>query len=229
MNADVQLILVAGGMGTRLGHALPKALVPINGTPLIVRTLQAFEDAQLAQSAIIVHPADFREAFAHAVEATFPEHTCTLIAGGAERSDSVRQGLAVLSSTTHIVLIHDAARPFVTHSAIEASIETARRDGAVTVACACKDTVLQVDEHDKLRETPPRSSLRLCQTPQAFQRDIIESAYSASSGIELTDDASLVQKMGVPVSVIDSSERNIKITTPQDIEYAEFLLKKGLV
>lgn len=229
MNADAQLIIVAGGMGTRLGHSLPKALVPINGTPLIVRTLQAFSESTLAQSAIIVHPVDFLNEFTTTIHAAFPNHACTFVAGGEERIDSVALGIASLSSNTTMVVIHDAARPFVQHATIQESIDVARRTGAVTVACACTDTVLQIDDQKQLLETPDRSTLRLCQTPQVFRRDIIESAYASSPLPGITDDASLVQRMGIPVTVVESSNLNIKITTPQDIEYAEFLMEKGLV
>ena len=229
MNADTQLIIVAGGMGTRLGHPLPKALVPINGTPLIVRTLHAFQDSNLALSAIVVHPADFYDEFIQIIEAVFPTHTCTFVAGGEERSDSVAQGLASLSSNTTIVVIHDAARPFIQPSTIQEAIDVAKRDGAATVACGCTDTVLQVDSQGHLLDTPERSTLRLCQTPQVFRRGIIESAYKTAQPPKATDDASLVQHMGIPVTVVESSDSNFKITTPQDIEYAEFLIGKGVV
>ncbi len=226
MNADAQLIIVAAGMGTRLSHPLPKALVPISGTPLIVHTLQAFETSCLTHSAIIVYPKAHQKDFQDALDTAFPKNTCTLIAGGQERADSVANGLKALSPSTTIVLIHDAARPFIEQPTIHASIDTARRDGAATVASACKDTVLEADPNGHLRNTPDRTTLRLCQTPQVFQRSIIEAAYASPTPDAITDDATRVHRMGIPVTIIECSDTNIKITTPQDIEYAEFLLEK---
>lgn len=229
MNADVQLIIVAGGMGTRLGHALPKALVPLADTPLLVHTIMAFQECELAHTAIIVHPAGYGDTFSEQLDTAFPGHRMTLIEGGQEREDSVANGLAALSPTSSIVAIHDAARPFIENQTILSAIDTARDYGASTVACACKDTVLQVNEALQLSSTPDRSSLRMCQTPQVFQRTIIEQAYKKTADGPITDDATRVQQLGHSVVVVEGSDKNIKITTPQDIEYAEFLLAKGLI
>lgn len=227
MNSDAQLIIVAGGIGIRLGYPLPKALVPIAGTPLIVHTLNAFVESTLNQTAIIVHPEKYRDEFEMALQSAFPHNTCSLVTGGEERDDSVAKGLAALADATAIVLIHDAARPFTEHTIIQESIDVARRDGAATVVCDCKDTVLQADENEHLLTTPDRSTLRMCQTPQVFKRAIIESAYASPASSAITDDATRVHSMGVPVSLVKGTDRNIKITTQQDVEYAEFLLEKG--
>lgn len=229
MTEKTQLILAAGGLGTRLKFPEPKALVPLAGSPILVHTLKAFQSIGLIEDAIILYPEGHEAAFAEALGAAFPNANLTLAAGGKERHDSVARGLITLSQDTAIVLIHDAARPFVQAQTIQATIDAAAQCGAATAAARCKDTILQADEEDFLGDTPERKTLWACQTPQVFRREIIEKAYASPIPMTTTDDATLVHRSGVPVRIVESSDTNLKITTPNDLQYAEFLLAKGLV
>lgn len=229
MDAFPQLILVAGGLGTRMGREEPKALISVGGTPLFVRTLNAFLDAALLDHAIVVYPEGHKVAFRAALDAAFPQNSVQLIAGGAERFDSVRNGLAALDPRCSLVLIHDAARPFIPAATIGEVMEVAFTSGAATVATPVKDTILKVSPEHLLEATPDRSRLWACQTPQVFQRDVIDDAYAVALPSMPTDDASLVRHNGHEVQIVPGPDTNIKITTPNDLNYADFLLEKGLV
>jgi 2-C-methyl-D-erythritol 4-phosphate cytidylyltransferase len=204
MKAKTQLIIVAGGLGTRLKHSEPKALVPLVDSPLLIHTLNAFQSLDLTKDAIIVYPGGHESAFAGVLNTDF-------------------------SPDTEIVLIHDAARPFVQEQTVRDVLDAAIQFGAATIAMRCKDTILQANADGFLEDTPDRSRLWACQTPQVFRREIIEKAYASPKPTTITDDATLVRQSGVPVHIVESSHTNLKITTPNDLQYAEFLITKGLV
>lgn len=228
MSEKIQLILVAGGMGTRLGWDLPKALVPLADTPLFIRSLKAFEATGLTREAIVVCPVGYEGLFQEALDTHLSGATVKLIAGGEERYHSVQNGIAALAADTELVAIHDAARPFVQDAVIRAALDSARECGASTVATPCKDTILQGDSEHYLESTPDRNRLWACQTPQVFRRDIIVRAYAGTIPATLTDDATLVRNTGQPVRIVKGPDSNIKITTRQDLDYAAYLLEKGL-
>jgi len=229
MNTDsVQLLLVAGGMGVRLGTSEPKALVTIGGTPLFVHTLRPFHALGLLSEAVVVAPEAHVSVFQDLVDHEFDASSITVIPGGRERQDSVNAGLNHLSPSTKIVVIHDAARPFVTESIISNAINAAQKSGAATVAVPCTDTILVATEENLLANTPDRKDLWACQTPQVFSVAVIKEALRKASaeGYLGTDDASLVNRTGGNVQLVRGSPHNIKITTPEDLEYAEYLLTK---
>ena len=229
MSASAQLILVAGGMGTRLGSDLPKALVALCGVPIFVRSLRAFEAAGFANNAVVVYPGGHESSFRAALDEFLPDSAVELIAGGEERYDSVRNGVAALDRSAEIVLIHDAARPFVQGEVITRAVDAAVDCGAATVATRCTDTILQGDGDGYLDSTPDRRLLWGCQTPQVFGRAIIEGAYRGEVPETLTDDATLVRGTGHRVRIVEGPDTNIKITTRQDLEYATFMINEGLV
>jgi 2-C-methyl-D-erythritol 4-phosphate cytidylyltransferase len=150
------------------------------------------------------------------------------LAGGKERQDSVRSGINALGSDHDIVVIHDGARPFISVELVHAAILEASRARAVTVGVPVKDTVKSIDSHGIVVETLNRTHLWLTQTPQAFESDIIRKAYEAAyrDNYYGTDDASLVERIGVKVMMIRGSYDNIKITTKDDIMLAEILTKR---
>jgi 2-C-methyl-D-erythritol 4-phosphate cytidylyltransferase len=226
-----QLLIPAGGMGHRLGAALPKALVPLGGTPLLIRTLAAFTPSGLANTAVIAIPETHRAAFQSALDTAFPGHQMTLVDGGAERQDSVRNGLAALRPETVLCAIHDAARPFVSSAAIEAALEAADLHGAATVAIPSADTILVGDGDAFLQDTPDRSLLWACQTPQCFRVEIIRSAHeeAVARAFKGTDDATLVRRCGHSVKLVEGASTNIKVTTPADLHIAEALLEQRQV
>lgn len=226
-----QVIIPAGGMGERLGEALPKALVPLCGIPLLVRTLSAFLPLGLADTAVVTIPAGHESSIAALLEEAFPDNHITLVPGGVERQDSVRNALAALRSDTELVAIHDAARPFVTGDAVEASFEAAARVGAATVAVPAIDTILVSDGDGYLSETPDRSTVWYCQTPQTFQVAIIREAHETAlrKSFQGTDDATLVRRCGQSVKLVRGDFTNLKVTTPTDMIIAETFIEKNLV
>jgi 2-C-methyl-D-erythritol 4-phosphate cytidylyltransferase len=148
--------------------------------------------------------------------------------GGATRQESVRRGIEKLDSDCEIVVIHDAARPFVSASLIDRCVDKARQVGAVVVGVPVKDTIKVVSEEQWVQATPTRSTLWEIQTPQAFRKELIVEAHDRAvrQAIDATDDATLVEQMGKPVLVLRGETSNIKITTPEDILLAEALLRE---
>jgi 2-C-methyl-D-erythritol 4-phosphate cytidylyltransferase len=230
-----RLLVAAGGMGTRLGLGArgvpaPKALVAIAGKPMLVRTLERFAGLGLLEDAIIVVPGEHETVFEHALAGAFPGTHFMIVEGGPERQVSVGNGLAELGGHTDIVVIHDAARPFITESSIRASIEAAEADGAATVAIPSIDTILRGDADAYLVDTPDRRTLWACQTPQTFRVDVIRHAHDVARRDEYigTDDASLVRRAGGRVKLVMGSPLNFKVTTPTDLALAECVVKQGL-
>ena len=223
-----QSIVPAAGMGARLGAELPKALIPIADRPLLAHTLDRLQEAGVVDEAIIVAPASFRDDVARVLEEAFPGHSFTLTDGADERQASVARGLEALAEDTQIVLIHDAARPFVEPAVIQEGIKAASQWGAATTATPCVDTILLSDDEGFLEATPDRNRLWACQTPQIFRKGIIMRAHglAAQEGYLATDDATLARRMGTPVKLVESSPANFKITTPNDLAMAQRLLSK---
>jgi len=223
------LVLPAAGMGLRLGRPEPKALVPILDTPLLVWTLRRLAPLDLLDEAVITVPESESERFRQSLDKFFPDNTFRIVAGGAERQDSVREALAHTPSDGDIVVIHDAARPFVPEEAVQAAIDAADRHGAATVALPAIDTILRVDDGDFLVETPPRKEMWACQTPQVFRKDLILAAHERArkEGYAGTDDATLVRWLGEPVKVVPGSPANFKVTTPRDLLFAKLLLEES--
>ncbi len=217
-------------MGTRLGANKPKALVDLAGIPLLIRTLMRFNELDLISQCIITIAPQARAEFEDALCAHFPSLKVHLIDGGKERQDSVRNGLAALDPTTEIVIIHDAARPFVSAESIRASVDGAAEFGAATVAIPSIDTILVSDADAFLADTPDRKTLWACQTPQTFRVDVLRHAHKEAQrvGFTGTDDASLVRRAGGKVKLVMGSPLNFKVTTPQDLALARCVIEGGL-
>lgn len=225
-----QLLIPAGGMGTRLGMGCPKALAPLAGKPMLVRTLERFVALGLAHDAVIVVPPDHVAGFASALAQAFPSAAFTFVEGGPERQISVSNGFAALADDTEIVAVHDAARPFVPPESVRAAIDAAAETGAATVAIPSADTILVEDGDGMLAETPDRQRLWACQTPQVFRTRVIREAHASASEADLicTDDATLVRRHGGPVRLVEGSRMNFKVTTPDDLALAEAIIARGL-
>jgi len=226
-----QVIIPAAGSGLRLGCDGPKALVPLDGTPMLIHTLRRFEHAGLLDGLIIVASAAHRPLIEAALAQDLLHSAIQIVLGGAERQDSVGNGLAALDAGTEIVAIHDAARPFVPVEAICASIDAAAEHGAATVAIRCIDTILQGDTEGFLQATPDRSMLWACQTPQTFRVGVIREAYRSAraEGFLGTDDATVARRSGATVKLVEGSAFNFKVTTPSDLALATLLLQGGHV
>ncbi len=225
--------MVAAGRGERLGGDTAKQYQLIGGVPMVLRALQPFTShPDVSQVVLVLPPADaaqlppFLSAFSASSSSGF-----TTTAGGTHRSDSVRAGLSVLSPDCKVVLVHDAARPFVDREVIDAVIGYARAGGGAVPAVPLSDTLKEATVADAtlIRRTRPRARLWRAQTPQGFPRAVLEEAHAraARTGHRGTDDASLVEAMGVPVRLVPDSCRNLKVTTPDDLALAELLAAKS--
>ncbi len=224
-----RLLLPAAGMGLRLGCDGPKALVDLDGRPMLAVTLDRFAGLDLALPVIITASADFLPLFDAVLTNARPALPWQLVAGGADRQESVALGLAALEGDVDIVVIHDAARPFVAAQSIRDSITAAQAHGAATVAVPVVDTILEADSEAFLAATPDRSRLWACQTPQTFRLEVILEAHrrAAAEGHCGTDDASLVRRMGLPVKLVRGTPENIKVTTPFDLRTARWMVREG--
>lgn len=214
---SVGAIIPAAGSGSRMGGAR-KPFLELAGKPLLQYCLDVFFAVPEIEQIVIALPSS---------ELTSPpawlqHERVLLVAGGAQRADSVRAGLAVLPQEIGIVIVHDAARPLLEPAMIRAVLEHARNGVSATVALQVTDTLHHVDDELRIIETPDRSKFWRAQTPQAFPRNVLEQAYARSADVSAaTDEAGLVARAGFPVRVVPGDVRNIKITTPGDVALAE--------
>ena len=218
-------ILVAAGKGVRMGS--DKLWLEIAGRPVIAHTWQKFNDAKCVDEIILVVRDGMQKTFA-GLAATFHfQKTFTVVAGGAERQDSVWNGLAALSAATEIVAIQDAARPCTTAALIEATIQAARETGAAVAAQPVTDTIKETADGQTIARTLDRAKLWSVQTPQTFRVAVIRSAISAArrQNLIFTDDTAACELIGQPVRLVASPSPNPKITVPGDLPLIEALLR----
>ena len=224
----VNVVIVAAGKGTRLQSELPKPFLSVAGSPILVHTLRRFAPIEVVRHIVVVVAAE-REVLCQEVLHThgpWPQ-PMTVVHGGAERQDSVRNGLAALDPQCEIVVIHDAARPFIGVEAIQRSIDAAAEVGSAVVATPVRDTIKRADAQRTIRETVSRHDLWLAQTPQTFRVEVIRAAHrwAQQRDIAGTDDATLVEQMGRPVRIVPGDALNFKITTPDDLALAQAVLQ----
>jgi 2-C-methyl-D-erythritol 4-phosphate cytidylyltransferase / 2-C-methyl-D-erythritol 2,4-cyclodiphosphate synthase len=224
----VGLLVVAGGRGVRLGADRPKQYLNCAGRPLIVHTIEALAASFLFQAIMVVIHADDRALYEQAIghlTASAAKALGPPAIGGASRQQSVLAGLeALVAAEPDIVLIHDAARPFPSADLVARAIEAAERRGAAAPGTAMSDTIKQVDAEGQVLATPPRSTLRAVQTPQAFRFPLILGAHrrAASAGVgDLTDDVAVAEWAGAPAYVFEGDPANVKVTTMQDLAAVE--------
>ncbi|HEU5140347.1 MAG TPA: 2-C-methyl-D-erythritol 4-phosphate cytidylyltransferase [Bacillales bacterium] len=223
---NYSVVIPAAGEGKRMNAGKNKLWLELDGKPLIVHTLSVFQNDPACEAIIVaVNPAEKQE-----MAALFARFSLSkaqqLVPGGAERQDSVYKGLKTCGSEG-IVLIHDGARPFVTVELIQRLIARAKECGAAIPGVPVKDTIKKAAD-GMVIETLKRSSLWVVQTPQAFRLSLVKEAHEKAekAGTTGTDDASLVEKLGQPVSMVESDYDNIKITTPDDLVTARAILAK---
>jgi 2-C-methyl-D-erythritol 4-phosphate cytidylyltransferase len=222
----VSAIVVAGGIGKRMKTTVPKQFLNLQGRPIIVHCLERFETYQAIDEIILVAPADHLERMNTIIKQTGYRKISMVVAGGARRQDSVKNGLHAVSPDTGIVLIHDGVRPFVSQDQIRRLIEQVRLKGAALLAIPVTNTIKKV-AGGIVTETLDRRTLWQAQTPQGFDKALLVEAYEAASiqNISATDDASLVERLGHTVHIVQGSTENIKITTAADIAVAERILE----
>ena len=218
----ISAVVVAGGQGRRFGGARPKQLAPLAGRPVLTHALAAFERSSVAEI-VLVLPGDWREEIEREAVRPFGFRKVRTVPGGETRAASTRLGFA--ASTGDLVLIHDGVRPFVTPGLIAAVAEAAAEEGAALAAVPVRDTLKEVAE-GRVRRTLDRAGLWQAQTPQGFRREILARALA---GVDhaATDDAALLEPLGLAAAVVQGSALNLKITTPEDLALAEALLAAG--
>ena len=221
---QVAAIIAAGGRGVRFGADRPKQFLDIGGRSILELSVAALAASERIHQIVVALPEDHVDAGAKALREAIGRPVA-VVAGGARRQDSVANAFAKASKDADIVVIHDAARPFVTREVIERAINGAREHGAAIAATAVRDTVKQTgdalaDGSRLVRATIPRDSVFLAQTPQAFRRDILARALAEGKEVDATDEAMLVERLGVPVHVVEGDARNVKITTQDDLAKA---------
>lgn len=222
---SVIAIIPAAGMGTRMGHDTPKQFLSLNGVPIFVHTLKKFDRAAIVDEIIVGVRKEESDHVGRAIGQERFSKPVRVAEGGGTRQETVSRALAQISSSTEVIVVHDAVRPFVTTEMIERITDAARRDGAAIFAIPSVDTVKQL-ELELITGTIPRERVALAQTPQAFRYSLLREAFdrAAEDGFQGTDESSLVERLGARVKVVMGSDRNIKITKPSDLPLARFFL-----
>ena len=225
-------IIPAAGVGVRMESERAKQFLDFHGKPLLTVTLEKFQNCPSIHGIILVVPQDQLDYCAK--EIIEPYHLTKVekvVRGGARRQDSVRMGIEASGGHYELILIHDGVRPLIDSRLIEKVVAAGERDRAVITALPVKETVKEVDGNDQVIKTWDRGQLRMVQTPQIFRYEDILKAHQLAlrEGWDaVTDDALLVEKMGIPVRVIEGSETNIKVTTPHDMAVARLLWRSDL-
>jgi 2-C-methyl-D-erythritol 4-phosphate cytidylyltransferase/2-C-methyl-D-erythritol 2,4-cyclodiphosphate synthase len=226
----VGVVLPAGGIGSRFGQGQPKQFCALAGVPILARTCQAFLELPEVSSLALALPRDHYQAGIDLLQEylsppAFVRLLC--VVGGATRQESVQAGVTVLPPEVEIVLVHDAARPLVDRQTILRCVQGAFAHGAVIAAVPVKDTLKEVDHSAEITRTIDRSRLWQAQTPQAARRALLQQAFdqAAEQGFVGTDEASLLEAARIPVHVVEGSERNLKVTRPEDLQVAEALIR----
>jgi 2-C-methyl-D-erythritol 4-phosphate cytidylyltransferase / 2-C-methyl-D-erythritol 2,4-cyclodiphosphate synthase len=210
----VTAIIAAGGRGTRFGGDRLKQLVEVQGQPILERSVRAFLSHPEINEVIVALPAELMDPPPHYLDRAH------LVRGGDRRQDSVANAFRAASTASDVVVIHDAARPFVSASLISRTIASAATNGAALAAIVARDTVKKVG-HNTVLETLPRETIYLAQTPQAFRRHVLAAALAITD--DATDEAALAERAGHTVHIVDGDASNIKITTADDLRVAEAL------
>jgi len=220
-------LIVAAGLGHRLGTDIPKTFLPLGGAALFLWPLRAFERTEEVIRTLLVVAPGYEDQARQICRQDKLHKLSQVVAGGPTRPESVYNGLnALKDQPPDIVAIHDGARPFVTPQLIARTIDACAASGAAIAALPATDTLKQVDDNSIISATIDRRPIHCAQTPQTFEFNLILQAYQQfiKEGGEATDDAALVEKMGHPVKVVEGSPHNFKITTPADWQRAENMM-----
>lgn len=218
------VVIVAAGNASRMG-GIDKVMAPLQGEPMIVRTVRTFQNCDAVSEIVIVTREDLILPITELCKQM--NKVKTVVRGGSSRQESVQLGLRGLSSQIKLAAIHDGARPLISWEVIDRSIRAANSYGAAAPAIPVKDTI-KVVTGGVVKNTPDRATLFAVQTPQVFDFDLLRGALkqAEATGAAVTDDCSAVELMGMSVKIVEGDERNIKITTPMDLKIAEMLLEE---
>ena len=216
------VIIVAGGSGKRMQSSLPKQFMLLGGEPVVARTINTFAEALPGAEIVVVLPEEHIAMWKNlAARFDVAVHKC--VAGGAERFHSVKAGIAALSDDVTSIMVHDGVRALITKKLIIRTALAVEDNDAVVPVVDVVDSYRRVT--DSGSEIVPRSTLRIVQTPQTFKASVLRSAYDQEFDTTFTDDASVVERMGVAITLVDGERTNLKLTTPEDMEWAEWLLQ----
>lgn len=219
----IAAIIVAAGQGVRM-EGIDKVFSPLGDMPILLRATKPFQECDAVSQIVVVVSGGKEEMCREMTGGGEWSKVTDICLGGARRQDSVSEGMKYLDEFDWLI-IHDGARPLVTTDLIERGLEAAKETGAAAAAVPVTDTIKVADKDCIVLETPSRQNLWAVQTPQVFRFDVIRIAHQQDNG-DVTDDASLVERLGHRVKLFTGSYDNIKITTPDDLAVAEFLLKK---
>ncbi len=221
---DKYVIIVAGGKGLRMGGELPKQFIPVEGRPVLMRTLDTFHTCDPSIEIILVLPSDHRPYWQELCREYQFDVPHLIADGGATRFHSVQNGLALVDAPDALVAVHDGVRPFVSHEVIRRCYDEAANHGAVVPVISVVETVRHLLPEGS--ETVSRDAYRLVQTPQTFRASLLCSAYEQPYCEDFTDDASVVEALGHAVHLVEGNRENIKLTTPFDLVVAKALVGK---
>lgn len=225
---NVGAVIPAAGLGKRMGAECNKQFLSLAGFPIIAHTIQVFQLSRFISEIVVVGARNDIFDIAEIVRNQKFDKVSAITIGGSQRQDSVLRGVEALSSAAQRVVVHDGARPLLTLEQLNRFLEDSEGFSAAITAILVKDTIKRITETGLVTETPPREFLRAAQTPQVFQRSILEKVHkkAAEQGYYGTDDASLLEWQGYPVIVLEGYSENIKITTPEDLWLAEHIIKQ---
>ena len=211
-----------------MGSGVSKQYLLLGGTPILVHTLKVFQEIPLVDDIFLVLPAhDIESAGQNILKKYNLTKVSRILAGGSQRQDSVKNGIDALGNAYDMVVIHDGVRPFIAPGLVETAIHETIECKAVTVGVPVRDTVKEVGDDGTVEKTIPREKLWLTQTPQVFSAPLIKEAYRRAYADNFygTDDAALVERMGIKVKMLPGSHDNIKITTESDLKWCELILR----
>ncbi|HAH21997.1 MAG: 2-C-methyl-D-erythritol 4-phosphate cytidylyltransferase [Omnitrophica WOR_2 bacterium GWF2_43_52] len=232
----VTAIVPAAGLGLRLQSRTPKPLVPLGAKPILIHTLEALSKERRIHHILIAVAKKNWDGFKAVLRSNKIGNRVTLVLGGKTRRESVEHCLSFVSPESDRVLIHDAVRPFIPASLLKALLQKAEKNPAVICGVPVKATIKQATSHVSavtrnltVAKTLPRDRLWEIQTPQVFEKDLLRKAYARCKDNAVTDDAALVEKLGVKVRIVRGEYCNIKITTPEDLVFAKAIMDAGYV
>ena len=224
---SVSAVIVAAGISKRMNDGVDKLAVQLNGKPLLAWTISRFESTEIIDEIIVVTREDEIEKVEEMTRSEGFRKVSSVVKGGAYRQQSTRNGIDATSNDSDVVLIHDGARPLIRSSDIKSIAESAEENGAALLAVPSKDTVKEV-QNGIVTQTLPRDSVWLAQTPQGFRKELLQEALSSAEkeGYFGTDEASLVERIGKDVTIVEGHSSNIKVTFAEDIRIVRSLLER---
>lgn len=219
-------VVASAGAGKRLNKKIAKPLVNLNGKPILIHTLENLSKSGLIQEIVVAVNRANLNIIRKKIRQFGLKKVKKVVSGGKTRAKSVLNGIMAVKEDCDLVVIHDGARPFVSKALINKAIEVAGKFGAAIVAVPVKSTIKKIDsQKSEIISTINRNSLWEAQTPQVFKKDLILDAYKKIRNFNLTDEAAMLEKLGKKVKLVLGSYENIKITTPEDLKFAEIIAK----